>query len=138
MIRCRISERTVLHPTIWGLQWQMATNEEHCFECMMFFSHKHEPLLLEVGIRLQFGGHMVHHQQYIPNSDSWNHIHQTNIIGLKDLISTIITLIINKSYLQIMTCVLATVWIIWYLFVKNLEKIYCAVWPYIALKSNIK
>ena len=44
----------------------MATNEEHCFLYMRFFSHRHEPLLPEAGIRRRSGDHKVPLQRYIP------------------------------------------------------------------------
>ena len=44
----------------------MAINEEHCFVYMRFFSHRHEPLLPEAGIRWRSEGHKVPLQRYIP------------------------------------------------------------------------
>ena len=88
----------------------MATNEEHCFLYMKFFSHRHEPLLPEAGIRRRSGDHKVPLQRYIPTK---NLCVRTEIMkdleDFEDIFCRILFLYVHLNYLKVVTRVLATV-----------------------------
>ena len=91
----------------------MAINEEHCFVYMTFFSHRHEPLLPEAGIRRRSGDHKVPLQRYIPIEyfclrtgiirDLKNHGNKTKYLLMN------VILVLFLTYLKVVTRILATV-----------------------------